>query len=448
MFYPIGFLLLLQSYSCKQDDNVEEAQSFNQEQKDENTMNFKALYSEHHTIGEEEAAELALDASPLFDDGNALKSGKIRRICETRVLGSEENTLRSGSGNVVEMPDTLAYLFNFADSSGYAIICADDRVGSPILAYTSSGTIGKEIDNPSLAMILDNIEEYLLQSIIDFEEQKDSLRRLADLQLQEQNECLKSTFTGKFKLYTNENVNELLHTQWGQGSPYNTYTPLCSDGYHTPTGCVAVATAQIMAYYEFPKSLDGYSFNWTGMKETEKADGLSLSHKNSVARLMQLIGSHVNMKYDCNGSGAQTSDAVSWLHSLGYQTSSSDYSWTTAKKALDTKTPIIMNGSNKKTVTRKKILGITVKTTTHYSEGHAWVVDGYKTITIQDYSYVADTETGKTTNKLLSTSYSDSYLHVNWGWNGGDNDYFVAGCFNPTGYNFQYKQKMHIVRRN
>ncbi|MBR5695521.1 MAG: hypothetical protein IKX43_04720 [Paludibacteraceae bacterium] len=136
LLFPIGIFAATQFMSCKTDDAVEDMNGTSdvpKEQKEEPSLNYRALFSTHHTIGEEEAKELALDASSLFSgDSSGLKSGKVRQICDVRVLHSEETTLRSGSGEEVHVPDTLAYVCNFADSAGFAIICADDRVGCPI----------------------------------------------------------------------------------------------------------------------------------------------------------------------------------------------------------------------------------------------------------------------------------------------------------------------------
>ena len=164
--YSIGILSLAFLASCKDDDAVEEMKSDStQEKKEESTLNYKALFSSNHKIGVEEAKELALDAAyVLSGNDNGLKSGKVRRIEEVRVFHSEENSLRSGYD--VSIPDTLAYLFNFADSAGYVIICADDRVGCPILACVDNGTLGEETDNPGLNIFLENAQVYMKNSIL------------------------------------------------------------------------------------------------------------------------------------------------------------------------------------------------------------------------------------------------------------------------------------------
>ncbi len=90
-----------------------------------------------------------------------------------------------------------------------------------------------------------------------------------------------------------------------------------------------------------------------------------------------------------------------------------------------------------------------MKSNASYSDGHAWVVDGYKTTTIKKYSYVVDSDKNITSTKYLSTSYSNSFLSINWGWGILSDEYYAAGCFAPVNQdeNYQYKQEIFIAGR-
>ena len=447
-----GMLSMVLFASCEKDDVMKEVDSdSSQEKKEESSLNYRALFSTDHKIGVAEAKELALDASSLFSkDDSGLKSGRARAIGEVRALRSEETTLRSGSGDEVPIPDTLAYVCNFADSAGFAIICADDRVGCPILAYVGEGALGDEVDNPGLAMVLSNMEDYLIGSIRQFEAEKDSLRQKAEAQLQDDTTCLKRVYTGKYDLISNESVAPLICTKWHQQEPYNIYAPVCSGKKHMLAGCVAIATAQMLAYYEYPKSIDGYSFDWKGMKVASSAGDSKITDQNriSIARLVRIVGNHVGVEYGCEGSSANPNDVLPWLELYGYQAYSPDYTWGNIKSSLDARAPVMMYGCRIKTEKKKKFLGIPIKTYYEYSGGHVWLIDGYKTTTIKNYTYTTNTDTGVTANKHLSTSYSNTFLKINWGWGGlYDDEYYALGCFNPGVNNYQYEQKIYIIRR-
>ena len=263
---PIMILAASQFISCEKDDAVEDVRDDSSnlplEQKKEPSLNYRALFSSCHTIGVDEAKELALDASSLFaGDGDGLKSGIVRTIGEVRALRSEETALRSGSGDEVAIPDTLAYVCNFADSAGFAIICADDRVGCPVLACVGKGTFGEDLDNLGLAIFLDNAQVFMRNSILKFEAEKDSLLEVARHRMEE-DVCEETTLRkrmsgGYYYLRENVKVDPMLLTEWAQsGNPYNNLMKECLDdpSEHAPAGCWAVAIGQLMAYYKYPTS--------------------------------------------------------------------------------------------------------------------------------------------------------------------------------------------------
>ena len=338
LFYLIGLIILSCITSCEQDNYDDLSKNGIQHRKEnEVPLNYRALYSTNHTISVEEAKDLANKAAEVFINTNGgLKSSRNRIIEEARVMGYETSTLRSSSLDDFDIPDTLAYLFNFADSAGYVIVSADDRVNCPILAFVEDGTLGVETDNPGLAIILENMEEFLIHSIREFEEKKDSLLIESEKNSEENPSHLKSNLTETYTVIVDEKISPLIYTHWGQDSPYNNLTPLCTQTIHTPAGCVAVATAQIMAYYEHPKKLDGVSFNWFDMKVAPKANDKNISGnaKYSIAKLMSSIGTYIDMNYSCESSGAKIPNAVSWLKSLGYQANSINYSWEKIKNTF------------------------------------------------------------------------------------------------------------------
>lgn len=112
----------------------------------------------------------------------------------------------------------------------------------------------------------------------------------------------------------------IVTTRWNQSWPYNKYTPVVN-GYHTPTGCVATAYAQILKFWNWPNRGKGsYSYYWsTGGKTLtanfdhpyywdrmpDKLDSNSTDAEiDAVARLMYDIGVAVEMDYAPGGSGA------------------------------------------------------------------------------------------------------------------------------------------------
>jgi hypothetical protein len=449
------------------------------------------MRNKDNKVSIEEATRLANDVIGFLDGESATKSGTARSIKSVDALTSENLqtvALKSNDGVNVEIPDTIAYVFNFGEEDGFAIISADTRIEAPILGYSGSGTLGTEIDNPGLGMFLEGTEDYILRSIADAEHKRDSLIGMIMTKLNVQNESDTKVVTTTTATISNmriiqtvdtrttSQVSPLLPVQWGQGTPYNQTVPKSctnrTDG-KAPAGCVATAVAQIMAYWRHPASIDGTAMNWTELtRYTARPDAydnvrgkLSVNNssplfRNQVAHLMERIGKYTKMNYGCDGSGTSSGNAITYLNNLGYRVAvwPAAYNYNTVLLMLNNRIPVSVGGYSSKTT--HKFLGITVNTT--YSGGHQWVVDGYLnqiqyvTITVEQL----DKSTGKVLNRTTSSGTNTiSYLHNNWGWNGSDNGYYIAGSFNAddmelasgtkseSKYNFQYANDMFAVYR-
>ena len=223
-------------------------------------------------------------------------------------------------------------------------------------------------------------------------------------------------------------VAPLLTTRWDQSEPYNNYCPTYSDAsgntYRAVTGCVATAMAQIMNFHKWPEVGNGshsYTCNVNDMQETF----LSADFSNSVYRWDLMLDD-----YDPNSS-AESCDAVARLMSdvgisvdMGYGSSSgaSEYA---ALNSLKTYFDYCEKGYMltrdyysaeewdqmlvDELTARRPILYCGFDT----DGGHAFVFDGFNT---------------------------DGYFHVNWGWGGYYDGYFLFSVLNPSNMDFKYMQ--------
>lgn len=210
----------------------------------------------------------------------------------------------------------------------------------------------------------------------------------------------------------NTSVSPMLTTSWNQSPYYNYY---CPSG--TPAGCSAIATAQVMRYWNHPAMGTG-SHSYTSSYRVESADfgnttydwehmpirinsSSSMTEVEAVATLCYHVGVSMDMDYGPEGSGASIlgshRSAESGLKNYfgykntlhgEYKSSYSDQQWINMIKAdLDAGLPIIYAGYDP-------------------SAGHAFVFDGYNT---------------------------NDQFHINWGWGGAYNGYFSMGALNPMG---------------
>lgn len=185
--------------------------------------------------------------------------------------------------------------------------------------------------------------------------------------------------------------------RWGQDEPFNAYTPV-QDGRHTLVGCVPVAIAQILKYYNYPtkgKSFAFYSDNdgkvlkvnfddwkprWSEIK-TNYADDTTPLETAPLSQMLTWISYGINANHGITTTGSSMTNIKHFLcNNLLYSSKlychkniSADRLLGLVYKELDNHRPCIVE-----------------------SESHAFVCDGY----------------------------NGDYLHYNLGWNGFCNGYY------------------------
>ena len=188
-------------------------------------------------------------------------------------------------------------------------------------------------------------------------------------------------------------VEPLLTCKWSQYDPFNKYTPL-SNGQHTPTGCVATATAQVMFYNKWPKNRPqdyiastgddakkSATYWWDEMKNTTN-DMRTEHSRQAVGVLMSDIGKAVNMRYYYRGSDSNLQYACNALRDkFDYTVRYLDKNFLPANDFLNEVMQEISDGYPVLVVG-----GL-----------HAFVYDGYD---------------------------EQGLIHTNWGWGGENDGYF------------------------
>ena len=315
------------------------------------------------------------------------------------------------------------YLFNNEGGKGFVIIAADDCV-APILAYSYENNFATDTLTPEMKWWLDGYAEQIQKAV--------ALRSIATDEIQTEWESLMQS--NNLPIRTETAVNPLITTTWGQGEYYNAQCPSLL-GFHTPTGCVATAMAQIMKYWNYPTHGYGshsYSdwfygsisanfanttYQWSSMPSSLNVNS-SQTQINAVATLMFHCGVSVEMNYGIDGSGAYTvyndydgyytycaenalKNYFGYSSALGRKRTGyySDSEWINLLKwDLDDYIPILYKGQG--------------------SGGHAFVCDGYN---------------------------YNNYFHFNWGWSGAaqgtyNDAYYYINNLNPNSNNFSNNQ--------
>lgn len=219
-------------------------------------------------------------------------------------------------------------------------------------------------------------------------------------------------------------VEPITFTEWDQKAPYNKYCPL--DGStKTIVGCVPLAVAQLMKFFEFPSHGFGSSkywwqgdstsrmisveysdhiFDWKKMPLfLENADSVGI---NEAAWLCMYVGASLSTNYKINGSGAFF-NLWPLMEHFGYHI---EY----------TEIPPTVNFQNVLNLCRGSLqnnLPVYFEGSSATNPGHAFIIDGFD---------------------------ENGLFHINWGWGGKYNGYYNLQNLVVGGYNFNSNQAMTL----
>lgn len=302
------------------------------------------------------------------------------------------------------------YVFNAKGNNGFVVVSGDDRT-NPVIGYSDRGHF-------DIANMPDNMKSWFA----GYEMQFKALEEMDDQQAER-------VLAGSRKAKpTRNSISPLITTTWDQATPYWNKCPqfMNEDGtsYELAyTGCVATAMAQIMKFHQYPaqttKEIPPYTFSYplgnyqygTATTETMPVVSFDWDHMrdsytgaedhvytDAVATLMVYAGHAVKMQYGTSSSGAYTDDIPKgFTEYFGYDRNTvriafrNDYEQSTwddlIYNELSQGRPMIYNG------------------TAGSGGGHSFVCDGYE--------------------------YGD-YFHINWGWGGMGNGFFLLEILNPN----------------
>lgn len=393
-----------------------------------------------------------------------------------------------------QMPqEAKIYVVNFGKKAGFSLIAGDKRVQSAVLAYDGSGEFDVNTDNPGAQLAMELMKEYIQSEIERMEAMRgDSVYTTleakygfgADANTSEQTPRTRSSFQqpqfvamdgmpgsspdnpygtrqgSNWQVVSNgltwywapvdnivdaENVcyqemmtlvYPMIPAQWGQDWPYNTEVKKVIGA--PKTGCGPTAMAQIMAYHRKPAGYmwDDYGYNLLEKLDFEHNRSFAWESKSStiitnVGQLFKDIGLKVGMQYFPSGSGAHSNRVPNAFSQYGYSTSKLiDINIQSLIDYLqDNKKPVYTRGS-------------------HVGGGHAWVVDGYGQKA--DYNmiykncYYQGEYVGYLKTVKVNFTMDEYYYHCNWGWNGKDNGWYLAGIFYPPSHS-QYDRNLLML---
>lgn len=319
-------------------------------------------------------------------------SAPLLTLVSAPATGADELSVRHQTmAPAVQTVASAYYVYNIGSGRGYVMISGDDLLPE-VIAYADDGAFLPDEEQP------EHMASFLAQV------------RAGLHALVERGKPVEMPRTTQLRP---EGVAPLLDDiQWGQGYPFNTLCPE-KEGGRSVVGCVATALAQIIRYHRWPNQGEGicaytendgtnhrvdfsrYSYDWAHMPGQPDLEFPTQPVISALSTLSYHVGVISRMQYSPQGSGTisqfpreglqkyfKYKKSIQLLSRMNYTIA--DWMDIIATE-LNEGRPIYYAGASS-------------------TVGHAFVCDGYK---------------------------QDGYFHINLGWDGIANGYFLLYAINP-----------------
>ena len=340
----------------------------------------------------------------------ALYTAQSYMMTKGKSINIRKSPFKAGRKSISQTEgEAYYYIFNVGNDNGYVIVSGDDRV-EPILGYVDQGSFDP-----------DNIPENM-RSWLQF--YADEIKYVIDNGLRSESPILKQRNKVRG---TKHSVPELMKSRWNQGTPYNLTCPKYYKENGTQaspaTGCAATAMAQVINFYKYPektkavipaisktyKLSDGTEktvttnaipsktvIDWENIRDTYSWESghQANAQDSAVANLMYYCGQSLKMGYGASSSADTSKSRNALVSYFGFDecafwASRSNYGidewFDMLYDELNAGYPVLYRGHSS-------------------GGGHAFVIDGFD---------------------------GENLFHVNWGWGGSSNGYFLIGILNP-----------------
>lgn len=336
------------------------------------------------------------EAMATLDNALSVLNSRTKSVATTRDI-AEVLTIAKSDIVATASDEKLAYVVNFTDGNGFALLAANRNLPDPIIAIVENGymdkgmkihntskTKGSPLQDSNFSFIEGLLNEYIICE-------------------EGENGGDGNSIGGYSTWSTYYTVDPMLRFCWGQDAPFNMFCPVVSDEI-CPTGCVPVALAMIITYNCYPTSLtlNGRTLSWSSMNTAYYYDEYLRNYQASypgvqdVAYFLSQIGEFCDTFYTTEWSFTVPEEAKDFMQDLGYSN---------ATKHI---------GYNEEAILSMLFAGkpVFIAAISGLVDGHAWVIDG-----------LMRQRKGTETRELL---------HCNWGAYGLHNGYYASGVFDTT----------------
>lgn len=317
---------------------------------------------------------------------DSFKSGALTRSAKSSTLAYTSVTPSQGQ--------PCFYVFN-REEGGFVIVTADTELPE-VIGYSENGSFDYDQLPPAMKWWLSGYEKEISAVYSGLATPAKKIATRAEGYV---------------------NIEPLVKTKWDQGAPFNDLCPM-DGGTRAWTGCVATSTSQILNYHKYFKGSgthtdiknttmsEDYSaltINWDLMRNKYESTGPNAGtaeQRAEVAKLMKAVGVAIDMGYSKDGSGAyhemvahalQKYFGIAKTATFVSKNWYSDDDWVELiYNELKENRPMVYGGASANTA-------------------HSFVCDGYR------------------------KEEDGDYFHMNWGWGGNWDNWFLLTCLAPEG---------------
>ncbi len=257
---------------------------------------------------------LPVFAQPLsVDEARTVATNWIELIIQKKGDWGGSNTAQIDEILEFKRGERVLGFFCRVHPSGFIVVSLFKEL-APIKAYSPSTDLNPD-SNESLADLIKIGMERILDEI---ERQVGSLKlaqsqsfanileinyRQSWEELEKETETFKTELQTKTLLKNYQEGEIMLTSAWHQNPPYNDECPKMnchnSNG-RALVGCIAIAGAQVMRYYNWPPYND---YDWPNMLDSVETTSQQVNI-DAVAKLCHDVGVEAGMDYGCDESGA------------------------------------------------------------------------------------------------------------------------------------------------
>lgn len=431
------------------------------------TIYAESSLKESHVIPIEDA----MNGLRQFLGGNSL--------CETKTVSEYDIITLFPKSVLTKASESspLLYIVNFKDENGFAVLSADDRISTDVIAVSENGTLNEQefhklkkrtlyngfsLDGPGVSYNQDSSEVVVNPNTFEpYNEEYDDYY-VGDLFVENPADTLKKFDPKPFLagLIENYALNEVASNNWTrfdttrnhifddgrrtivtyetsyedrvspmfagfdnwhQYEPFNYFSPERKKE-KAPCGCVDLATAYVMTYWGFPDNfyINGVKVEWKNIRKMVKYRNYKPKEdvRDTISDFLSISTLTRDIGMDClsiySAQGTFTFPSLAARYL-------SDCAYPNVKYQRYNEAVVRSSMMNGCPIIICSIPGLKLE------EAHAWNIDGFKdritTAVIKEYK----NDVLKSVTREVSEE--KMIVHCNFGWNGLFNGYYVSGIF-------------------